>query len=492
MYQSAAVMKYLSQSYPEVNMLIAALAKRSDLEIVTGTYSQAILSLNPPKDRSMQIERMTTLIRRYYGIKASSCFFYGQIWAPFFIHSLRNTGISSVVISAYRATTREKVATSSFVMNELGKRVDMRIISDEGAQLFSRYAQSEITLDELESGLMNVMDTSDDDVVFFSIDQMLEGSARQGDDERISDVLIRIISHRRGCLLSDIPCGRPGYLDSGWYGRDAYAQGLYSFNDIFVRNENFRYLLNRYIALSETVSQFKKDRNAKREAEAALFHVSIGPLFIHDAQCTPMRQAERRSFWKAIIEAEESLLDSDSQALKSEYDYEEIGMNDYAARGKMFNAEPAYTAFRLRSDNSLPMQSVPLYSIEGTAGLVPLFTDQASNKPVNYIHIPNLPKCDGAIYIVGDSMYPLLKSGDIVLYKQLQNIDDIFWGDMYLLSIDLDGEEYITVKYIQRSDREGYVKLVSQNPHHADKEIEVNRIRAIALVKASIRMNSIR
>jgi len=160
--------------------------------------------------------------------------------------------------------------------------------------------------------------------------------------------------------------------------------------------------------------------------------------------------------------------------------------------GNMFNAEPDFTAFRLRSDSSLPMQSVPLYSIEGTAGLVPLFSDSGANKPVNYIHIPNLPKCDGAIYIVGDSMYPLLKSGDIVLYKQLQDLDSIFWGDMYLLSIDLDGEEYITVKYIQKSEREGCVKLVSQNPHHADKDIEMSRIRAIALVKASIRMNSIR
>ncbi len=160
--------------------------------------------------------------------------------------------------------------------------------------------------------------------------------------------------------------------------------------------------------------------------------------------------------------------------------------------GNMFNAEPDFTSFKLRSDNNLPMQSVPLYSIEGTAGLVPLFTDQASNKPINYIHIPNLPKCDGAIYIVGDSMYPLLKSGDIVLYKQLQDINNIFWGDMYLLSIDIDGEEYITVKYIQKSEHQGFVKLVSQNPHHADKEIEVERIRAIALVKASIRMNSIR
>lgn len=161
-------------------------------------------------------------------------------------------------------------------------------------------------------------------------------------------------------------------------------------------------------------------------------------------------------------------------------------------RGEMFNAEPDLTAYMRRTDNSLPLQSVPLYSVEGTAGLVPLFAEQARTKPLNYIHIPNLPKCDGAIYIVGDSMYPLLKSGDIVLYKQLHDIDNIFWGDMYLLSIDIDGEEYITVKYIQKSDRPGYVKLVSQNPHHADKEVEIGRIRAIALVKASIRMNSIR
>ncbi|MCH5330854.1 MAG: helix-turn-helix transcriptional regulator [Alistipes sp.] len=163
-----------------------------------------------------------------------------------------------------------------------------------------------------------------------------------------------------------------------------------------------------------------------------------------------------------------------------------------SGRGEIFNAKVDLTDFSLRTDNTLPMQSVPLYSVEGTAGLVPLFADDNNIKPVNYIHIPNLPKCDGAIYVVGDSMYPLLKSGDIVLYKQLHDLGDIFWGDMYLLSIDIDGEEYITVKYVQKSDAEGCVKLVSQNPHHADKDIRMERIRAIALVKASIRMNSIR
>lgn len=160
-------------------------------------------------------------------------------------------------------------------------------------------------------------------------------------------------------------------------------------------------------------------------------------------------------------------------------------------KGKMFNAEPDFTPYTHRTDKSLPLQSVPLYSIEGTAGLVPIFAEGSTAQPINYIHIPNLPKCDGAIYVVGDSMYPLLKSGDIILYKQLRDVRDVFWGDMYLLSIDMDGEEYITVKYVQKSEHEGYIRLVSQNQHHADKEVNIERIRAIALIKASIRMHTI-
>lgn len=162
-----------------------------------------------------------------------------------------------------------------------------------------------------------------------------------------------------------------------------------------------------------------------------------------------------------------------------------------SGKGDMFLSNDC-VAFTRSGDRSLGMQSVPLYDLEVTAGLVPLFLDSKIVVPIDYIHIPNLPRCDGAIYIVGDSMYPLLKSGDIVLYKQISGIDDVFWGDMYLLSIDMDGEEFVTVKYIQKSDRDDYVKLVSQNSHHADKEVPISRIRALAFVKASIRMNAVR
>ncbi|SEA39452.1 LexA family transcriptional regulator [Bizionia paragorgiae] len=155
------------------------------------------------------------------------------------------------------------------------------------------------------------------------------------------------------------------------------------------------------------------------------------------------------------------------------------------------NGEPN-AVFKLKSDNELKDQEIPLYNIEAAAGLVSLFQSNSDNKPIDTLKIPNLPKCDGAVFVTGDSMYPLLKSGDIVVYKQINDFSsDIFWGEMYLISVEVAGEEYISVKYIQKSDLgERYIKLVSQNQHHQSKDVELNKVRAMALVKASVRINS--
>lgn len=154
-------------------------------------------------------------------------------------------------------------------------------------------------------------------------------------------------------------------------------------------------------------------------------------------------------------------------------------------------SEDTVKTFKLKTDTTVESQQIPLYDIEAVAGLVPLFTDDQKLKPVDHISIPNLPKCDGALYVTGDSMYPLLKSGDIVMYKQVNDItNNIFWGEMYLLSIAIGDEEYVTVKYVQKAQEPDMVTLVSQNKAHQDKEVEISKIRAMALVKASIRMNA--
>lgn len=137
-------------------------------------------------------------------------------------------------------------------------------------------------------------------------------------------------------------------------------------------------------------------------------------------------------------------------------------------------------------------QVVYLYDFEATAGLKALFDNNKQNI-IDTIKIPNLPKCDGAIRIVGDSMYPLLKSGDIILYKQQStDMNNLLYGEMYLLSYDIDGEDYIVVKYIRKSDKgEPFVTLGSENPAYAARDIDFRRITALALVKASVRINCI-
>jgi len=150
------------------------------------------------------------------------------------------------------------------------------------------------------------------------------------------------------------------------------------------------------------------------------------------------------------------------------------------------------TTYKLKTDdNKVCEEEVPVYNILAVAGVVSLFKDLQTQTPLDYIHIPNLPKCDGAVYITGDSMYPLLKSGDIIAYKEVADLSYLLWGGMYLLSIVLDsGDSYVTVKYVQKGEQKDHVKLVSQNQHHQDRELPRDSIKFAALVKASIRINS--
>ncbi len=134
-----------------------------------------------------------------------------------------------------------------------------------------------------------------------------------------------------------------------------------------------------------------------------------------------------------------------------------------------------------------------LYDVEAAANLKTLFDNKDQNI-LGQINIPNIPKCDGAVYVKGDSMYPLLKSGDIVAYKEIPlDMSHIFWGEMYLVSIDLDGDEYLTVKYVQHSEKgEDWIKLVSHNQNHQPKDFPLSSVRAMALIKLSIRMNTMK
>ena len=131
-------------------------------------------------------------------------------------------------------------------------------------------------------------------------------------------------------------------------------------------------------------------------------------------------------------------------------------------------------------------RSVTLYDITAAANLKTLFTNK-KQYALGKILIPNISVCDGAVYVNGDSMYPILKSGDIIGYKEISSFDNVIYGEIYLVSFMIDGDEYLAVKYVNRSEKEGYLKLVSYNTHHEPMDIPFASINAMAIVKFSIR-----
>lgn len=141
-----------------------------------------------------------------------------------------------------------------------------------------------------------------------------------------------------------------------------------------------------------------------------------------------------------------------------------------------------------RSVEPLDERSVTLYDISAAANLKSILAE-GRQIALGKIVIPNVPRCDGAIYVSGDSMYPILKSGDIIGFKFINSIEDIIYGEMYVVSFQLGGDEYLAVKYLNKADEKDYVKLVSYNPHHDPMDLPFSAINALGIVKFSVRKN---
>ena len=134
---------------------------------------------------------------------------------------------------------------------------------------------------------------------------------------------------------------------------------------------------------------------------------------------------------------------------------------------------------------------IPIFELEATAGFSSLYNDMNSGI-YDYITIPNLPLVDGAIYARGDSMSPLIASGDIIIFKKVDlNPENILWGHIYIISYSIDGDDYTVLKYIRHSSRDGFIRLESFNTSYDPQEIPASSIVALALVKASITFHTI-
>jgi transcriptional regulator with XRE-family HTH domain len=147
--------------------------------------------------------------------------------------------------------------------------------------------------------------------------------------------------------------------------------------------------------------------------------------------------------------------------------------------------------FELKTDQDRAQRRVPVFDLAATAGFIALYNDLSPGAR-EYITIPNLPPVDGAIYARGDSMSPLIESGDIIIFKKVDLCpDNVLWGHIYIVSYSIEGDDYTVLKYLRQSPRNGYIRLESFNSRYDPQDIPASSITALALVKASITFHTI-
>ena len=129
-----------------------------------------------------------------------------------------------------------------------------------------------------------------------------------------------------------------------------------------------------------------------------------------------------------------------------------------------------------RGEHALPL--IPFDAVAGPGD--PVYEDE---RVENYYSVSEFKESDFLIRVKGDSMSPHFTGGDLLACKKVVDTYFFQWGRGYVIYTQSEG---CMVKRIQHSDKEGYIRCVSDNVKYAPFDVPMDDIVSIALVNGSI------
>ena len=141
----------------------------------------------------------------------------------------------------------------------------------------------------------------------------------------------------------------------------------------------------------------------------------------------------------------------------------------------------------LKSEAMVPDEKgIPYYDMDVTASITESFHD-VREEVQYYINYPPLNDCDAAFPVYGDSMIPDFYPGEVILVREIRNVDSMLWGEPYLVITNADCDNLRTIKNVYLSeDRQKFI-LRATNPRYAgDTIVPIDCVLKIFLVKGKV------
>ena len=146
--------------------------------------------------------------------------------------------------------------------------------------------------------------------------------------------------------------------------------------------------------------------------------------------------------------------------------------------GPMLKEAEQKPAAPARDEHSLPL--IPFDAVAGPGD--PVYEDERIE---DFYTVSEFKDSDFLIRVKGDSMTPRYTGGDLLACKKIPITEVYFfqWNRCYVL---LTRSQGAMVKRVQPSEREGWIKCVSDNTKYAPFDVPMEDIVSVALVNGSI------
>lgn len=130
-----------------------------------------------------------------------------------------------------------------------------------------------------------------------------------------------------------------------------------------------------------------------------------------------------------------------------------------------------------------------IYDIDATCGFDGRDIEFVDEKVVGSIDAPEINPESKIIFATGDSMLPLITSGDRVVIRRIESWDYFNYGQVYLIITN----EYRFIKRVRKhpKDEENLILLRSENPEYDDIDLPKKEIIHLFIVENILAIKNI-
>ncbi len=95
---TGTLLEWLVRRHPEFIREMKKMVRRGQLELLTGSYYEAILPVIPEEDRIGQIEKLSGMIEKLFGCKPRGMWLAERVWEPQLVSTIASAGLEFVVL----------------------------------------------------------------------------------------------------------------------------------------------------------------------------------------------------------------------------------------------------------------------------------------------------------------------------------------------------------------------------------------------------------